>query len=247
MSNINTPITPDQEINMNTNFLITSLFQKYIDNGGTPTSSAFRRHVDMLIKTSLKSHLDDAKGKSAEIAGSAADSIKSHFCRGRKWVTIPSDHDMFVTVKSEALIQDYNDLADLWESRGFAWVRFHSTKGTLVNFSIHPNSSVGSNIKVAMTAAAALELEVLNGTPKSNGFEDRVQPMAADPEPEVSEAPVEETADEISPDEEVMIEDETSHDEETESVDHDAEIQALLAEELEDELDIDGDFDIDSL
>jgi hypothetical protein len=252
MSNINTPVTTNQELNMNTNDLITRLFQKYIDNGGTPTSSAFRRHVDILIKTDLKSHLEDAKGKSAEIAGSAAASIKSHFCRGRKWVTIPSDHDSYSAFKSQANSHGFDDLLELWESKGFAWVRFHSTKGSMVNFSIHPNSSVGSNVKIAMGSAAALELEVLNGTPKSNGFEDRVQPKAADPEPEVNEAPVEETADQISPDdanpveEEVMVE-EAPSDEDSEVIDNEAEIQALLAEELDDDLDIDGDFDIDSL
>ncbi|MFZ9080263.1 MAG: hypothetical protein ACO23H_17145 [Alphaproteobacteria bacterium] len=167
-------------------------------------------------------------------------------------MTIPSDHDSYAAFKAQASSHGFDDLLALWESKGFAWVRFHSTKGTMVNFSIHPNSSVGSNIKVAMLSAPALELDVLNGTPKSNGFEDRVQPKAADPEPEVNEAPVEETADEISPDDEnqveaeVMIE-EAPSDEDSEVIDHNDEIQALLAEELDDDLDIDGDFDIDNI
>ena len=248
LPNTDVTFTPDQEFTMNSNFLITRLFEKYLESGGQPTASAFNRHLALLVKTDLKPLLAEAKGKSSSASDSVVSSIKAHFCRGRKWVIIPQDHDMFVTVKSEALRQEYNDLAALWESKGFAWVRFHSTKGTLVNFSIHPNSSVGSNIKVSMPSAAALELEVVNGTPKSSGFEDRVQPKAADdespnevtadPEPEVEESSVEEA--EVV---EEVIEEEPPHEE----VDYDAEIQALLAEELEDDLDIDNDFDIDNI
>ena len=249
LPNTDVTFTPDQEFTMNNNFLITRLFEKFIESGGQPSASAFNRHLNLLVKTDLKPLLDEAKGKSAAASGSVVSDIKAHFCRGRKWVTIPKDHDMFVTVKSEAKRQEYNDLHDLWESKGFAWVRFHSTKGTLVNFSIHPNSSVGSNIKVSMRSDAALELEVINGTPKSNGFEDRVQPKAvgdeeppqevtADPEPEVQEAPVEET--EVV---EEVIEEEPPHEE----VDREAEIQALLAEELDEGLDMDEDFDIDNI
>ena len=249
LPNTDVTFTPDQEFTMNNNFLITRLFEKFIESGGQPSASAFNRHLNLLVKTDLKPLLAEAKGKSAAASGSVVSDIKAHFCRGRKWVTIPKDHDMFVTVKSEAKRQEYNDLHDNWESKGFAWVRFHSTKGTLVNFSIHSNSSVGSNIKVSMLSAAALELEVINGTPKSNGFEDRVQPKAvgdeeppqevtADPEPEVQEAPVEEA--EVV---EEVIEEEPPHEE----VDREAEIQALLAEELEDGLDMDDDFDIDNI
>ena len=251
-TNTDVTFTPDQEITMNNNFLITRLFEKYLETGGQPTASAFNRHLALLVKTDLNPLLAEAKGKSSSASDSVVSSIKAHFCRGRKWVIIPQDHDMFVTVKSEALSQEYNDLAALWESKGFAWVRFHSTKGTLINFSIHPNSSVGSNIKISMPSAAALELEVVNGTPKSNGFEDRVQPKAADPEPEVNEDPVEETDDEISPDDATAVEDEMMveedpRDEDSDLIDNEAEIQALLAEELDDDLDIAGDFDIDNI
>ena len=250
LPNTDVTFTPDQEFTMNNNFLITRLFEKYLESGGQPTASAFNRHLALLVKTDLKPLLAEAKGKSSTASDSVVSSIKAHFCRGRKWVIIPQDHDMFATVKSEALRQEYNDLAALWESKGFAWVRFHSTKGTLVNFSIHPNSSVGSNIKVSMPSAAALELEVVNGTPKSSGFEDRVQPKAAeeeppsdvpaDPEPEVEEAPVEEA--EVV---EEVIEEEPPHEE----VDREAEIQALLAEDFDSEygLDMDDDFDIENI
>ena len=247
LPNTDVTFTPDQEFAMNSNFLITRLFEKYLETGGQPTASAFNRHLALLVKTDLKPLLDEAKGKSATAASSVVSDIKAHFCRGRKWVTVPKDHNMFAVLVGEARIQEYDDLLALWTAKGFAWVRFHSTKGTLVNFSIHPNSSVGSNIKVAMPSAEALELDVLNGTPKSNGFEDRVQPKAAEPEPEedaeVTESEVEETPEETTD----VVEESVEEEPRNEEVDNEAEIQALLAEELDDELDIDDDFDIDSI
>lgn len=250
LPNTDVTFTPDQEFAMNSNFLITRLFEKYIETGGQPTASAFNRHLALLVKTDLKPLLVEAKGKSASASGSAASDIKAHFCRGRKWVTIPKDHDMFVTVKSEANRQEYNDLHDLWESKGFAWVRFHSAKGTLVNFSIHPNSSVGSNVKVSMASSAALDLEVVSGTPKSNGYEERVQPKEADPEPEVEETEVTEPEVEETPEETPDVVEETvEEDSPNEEVDREAEIQALLAEDYDSEfgIDMDDDFDIDNI
>ncbi len=239
---------------MNSNFLITRLFEKYIETGGQPTASAFNRHLALLVKTDLKPLLAEAKGKSASASGSAASDIKGHFCRGRKWVIIPKDHNMFAVFAGEAKIQGYDDLLNLWTAKQFAWVRFHSIKGAMVNFSIHPNSSVGSNIKHSMDAAASLDLEVITGTPKSNGFEERVQPKEAEPEPEVeveveetevTEPEVEETPEE-TPD---VVEETVEEDSPNEEVDREAEIQALLAEDYDSELgfDMDDDFDIENI
>jgi len=248
-----TTFTPDQEFAMNSNFLITRLFEKYIESGGQPSASAFNRHLALLVKTDVKPLLSEAKGKSASASDSVVSSIKAHFCRGRKWVIIPKDHMMFAVFTGEAKIQGYDDLLALWTAKEFAWVRFHSTKGTMVNFSIHPNSSVGSNVKHSMDSAAALDLEVINGTPKSNGFEERVQPKEADPEPEeeateTTEPEAEETPNETEVEVDQADEEETPNDEDLQR-EKDALINEILAEDYDSELgaDIDDEFDIENI
>ena len=220
---------------------------------GDPSISRFNQAIDLVIKQNIKPILDQAKGKMSSSVDSSVSSIKDHFCRGRKWVTIPKDHDLFGAFVDKAQDSDLGNLLELWESHGFAWVRFHSTKGLNVNFSLHPNSSVGSNIKVEVPADIALELDVLNGTPKSNGYEVKAKPKA-----EVKEEPVvddneknevntEDTTAEVQEETTEVID---QNDDSQNDADNQAEIEALLAEDLDegfDGLDIDCDIDIENL
>ena len=205
---------------------------------GDPSISRFNQAIDLVIKQNIKPILDQAKGKMSSTVDSSTSSIKDHFCRGRKWVTVSKDHDLFAAFVDKAQDSDMGNLLELWESHGFAWVRFHSTKGLNVNFSLHHNSSVGSNIKVEVPADVAIELEVLNGTPKSCGYEVKAKPTA----------PVqEETADESEVTEDIV---QDQNDDSQNDVDNQSDIEALLAEDMDsgfDDLDIDCDIDIDNL
>jgi hypothetical protein len=164
---------------------------------GDPSISRFNQAIDSIIKDNIKPILDQSKGLMKSSSDGSVSEIKEHFCRGRKWVSIPSeiienenqiDNPLYHTVIEIARHQGFDHLIELWNSAGFAWVRFHSTKGLLVNFSIHPNSSVGSNIKFSVTQEIAMSLDIMNGTPKSNGYEQKtVKPKIIDLSEEVQE------------------------------------------------------------
>ena len=224
---------------------------------GDPSISRFNQAIDLLIKQNIKPILDQAKGKMSTVSDSNTSDIKDHFCRGRKWVIISSeiieneeqtDNPLYQTAVDLARENDFDELVELWDSAGFAWVRFHSPKGLLVNFSIHPNSSVGSNVKFQVDQQTAFGLEILNGTPKSNGYEQKAIPKKADENTETVE----------SADAEVQVQnDDSQNDENPETNEVPTEdtpsnedlINELLNEDLNDDmgLDIDGDIDIDNI
>lgn len=140
---------------------IQELFQAAITQGHC-TPSKFRKELDKFVRDSLPS-----KGKTAEDISE----IKAHFCRGRKWVSIPTDHDLHSAVVEKAQSEDLLELNALWTEHEQAWVRFHSASNGIVYFSLHENSSVGSSIKVPVPSDTALTLTLLDGTPKSLGLE----------------------------------------------------------------------------
>lgn len=155
---------------------ISDLFQKSVEQEGcSPTK--FRQAFDGYLKTLISS-----KGKTVEDTSE----IKAHFCRGRKWVIIPKEHELFEKFKIKAGEEDMLELVELWESHEQAWVRFHSTRSGMVNFSLHENSSVASGIKLPVLASIALALEVLDGTPKSLGLETRKAPELEEAEEELA-------------------------------------------------------------
>jgi len=224
---------------------------------GDPSISRFNQAIDLLIKQNIKPILDQAKGKMTTVSDSNTSDIKDHFCRGRKWVIIPSeiieneeqtDNPLYQTAVDLARENDFDELVELWDSAGFAWVRFHSPKGLLVNFSIHPNSSVGSNVKFQVDQQTAFGLEILNGTPKSNGYEQKSIPKNDNDNETVESDP----ADEVQ-----VQNDDSQNDENTETNEIPNEdtpsnedmINELLNEDLNDDmgLDIDGDIDIDNI
>ena len=230
---------------------------------GDPSISRFNQAIDLLIKQNIKPILDQAKGKMTTVSDSNTSDIKDHFCRGRKWVIIPSeiieneeqtDNPLYQTAVDLARENDFDELVELWDSAGFAWVRFHSPKGLLVNFSIHPNSSVGSNVKFQVDQQTAFGLEILNGTPKSNGYEQKSIPKKVD------EEPVKDNTETVEPDstnevqDQVQDQNDDSQNDETEIPNesvpsNEALINELLNEDLNDDmgLDIDSDFDIDNI
>lgn len=224
---------------------------------GDPSISRFNQAIDLLIKQNIKPILDQAKGKMSTVSDSNTSDIKGHFCRGRKWVIIPSeiiedeeqtDNPLYQTAVDLARENDFDELVELWAAAGFAWVRFHSPKGLLVNFSIHPNSSVGSNIKFQVDQQTALGLEILNGTPKSNGYEQKAIPKKADENTETVESAEVQVQNDDSQNDETEISNETDTQNEPGPSNEDL-INELLNEDLNDDMgfDIDNDIDIDNI
>ena len=148
---------------------IKAAFQRNLENGTDFTSTRFRQSLDSYVKNLIST----PKGMSA--LNSKSNDIKSHFCRGRKWVVIEKEHALFETIIKVTEDNNFEDLAVLFNKNQKAHVRFHSAASNGVNFSIHPNSSESSKTKVLVEIETAMSLEIISGTPKSCGLEGEVK------------------------------------------------------------------------
>ncbi len=155
---------------------------------GSSSVILFRQALNHLIQEFAPT----SKGLMSSAVSDLKDQLKAHFCRGRKWVSILEDSDLYEKAVKLAREKGYDDLVSLWESHGHAWVRFHSPSSVGANFSIHPNSSVASNVKFAVSGEIALEMEPITGTPKQQGWEQmgyhkKTVETEVQPEPEETE------------------------------------------------------------
>ena len=148
---------------------IKAAFERNLKEGSDYTATRFRQALDSYVTTLIST----PKGMSA--LNENLNDIKSHFCRGRKWVTVPTDTGLFNTIIDTATANEFNDLCELFNKNEKAHVRFHSASTNGINFSIHPDSSSASKVKVLVDTEMGLSLEVLDGTPKSNGLEGEVK------------------------------------------------------------------------
>jgi hypothetical protein len=163
------------------------LFHKNLNEGEDKTSVL--RFVETLTDI-LKDEVGTLKGKRITVNDGWRDEVKNRFTRGKKWVKVQKEDKLYQTAVDLARENDFDNLIDLWEDKGFAWVRFHSSTKDGANFSIHENSSVGSNIKLSVDRETASNIEIMNGTPKSNGYEQKT--VNAEKEEEVSEDVIDE-------------------------------------------------------
>ena len=118
MENIQSNIQGD---NMETQTTIQQLFQSFIDNGGEPKVTSFKRHLDKLINQEIK----PLCGRSAKtgLVDDWRSEVKARFSgRGAKWVK--------VSLEEIASTRESFDLADCIDYRywidqaGYAWIRF---------------------------------------------------------------------------------------------------------------------------
>ena len=100
---------------------IQELFQSFIDNGGEPKVTSFKRHLDQMINQEIK----PLCGRSAKtgLVDDWRSEVKSRFSgRGAKWVK--------VSLEEIASTLEGFDLADCIDYRhwidqaGYAWIRF---------------------------------------------------------------------------------------------------------------------------
>ena len=98
---------------------IQQLFQEFINDGGEPKVTSFKRHLDKLINQEIKSLC----GRSAKtgLVDDWRSEVKARFSgRGAKWVKVAVD-DIIPT------LEGFDDAADYmgWiREAGFAWIRF---------------------------------------------------------------------------------------------------------------------------
>ena len=162
-------------------------FKLQIENGSSSVI-VFRQALNHVIQEFAPT----SKGLMSSAVAGLKDELKSHFCRGKKWVSILEESEFYETAVNLAKSKGYDELVDLWESHGHAWVRFHSSSNVGANFSIHPNSSVASNVKFQVSGETAISWEPITGTPKQQGWE-QMGYHKKTVETEVEETEVEET------------------------------------------------------
>ena len=99
--------------------MIIGLFNNFIEEGGDPKVTSFKRHLDQLINVKIK----PLCGRSAKtgLVNDWRSEVKARFSgRGAKWVKVSVD-DILPT------LEGFDDAADYtgWiQTAGFAWIRF---------------------------------------------------------------------------------------------------------------------------
>ena len=120
MTNSNQPTNIQEETVMSN---IQTIFQQFVDNGGEPKVTAFKRHLDKLINTDIKP-LCGRSGKAADGTDWRSE-VKAKFGgRGAKWVFVSLDN-IRPTLNSFAEQGiDTEDYTKFIEAHGQAWIRF---------------------------------------------------------------------------------------------------------------------------
>lgn len=167
MENIKHPNIAKSFVSEELETLIKNAFQTSVENEENVTKSQFRKSFDSYVS----SLISNPKGSSA-----VSTEIKEYFGRGRKWITIQNDHELYNKIVEISQEKGFEDLIKLFEAQNKAWVRYSSNKNNLVYFTIHPDSSTSTNTgKISMSKEDAYSFDVLSGTPKSNGFEGKTK------------------------------------------------------------------------
>ena len=169
---------------------IQSIFQAFIENGGEPKVTSFKRHLDKLINAEIKSLC----GRSSKTGGDDWRSeLKAKFGgRGAKWVFVSLDNirptlDRLATEGID--IEDYDKFT---QAHGQAWIRF---SGGRINdgvqsaaFEVRTDGSTIDHPKqLHYVPVSELDetITFMNSTPHSMKVEEEAKPQ------EVEEAPVE--------------------------------------------------------
>ena len=101
---------------------IQSIFQAYVENGGEPKVTSFKRHLDKLINSEIK----PLCGRSSKVGGDDWRSeLKAKFGgRGAKWVFVSIENitPTLTRLANEGI--DVEDYTKCIAAHGQAWVRF---------------------------------------------------------------------------------------------------------------------------
>ena len=120
MENSNQPTNIQEETVMSN---IQAIFQQFIDNGGEPKVTSFKRHLDKLINSDIKP-LCGRSGKAADGTDWRSE-VKAKFGgRGAKWVFVSLDSIRPTLNRFAEQGIDTEDYTKFIEAHGQAWVRF---------------------------------------------------------------------------------------------------------------------------
>ena len=118
MENLNNQ--PNNEVSMST---IEKLFNEFLESGGEPKVTEFKRHLDKLINSDIK-QLCSRSGKTADGLDWRND-VKAKFGgRGAKWVFVSVESIKPTLSRFAEQGIDVEDYTKCIEAHGQAWVRF---------------------------------------------------------------------------------------------------------------------------
>ena len=164
---------------------IQQLFQEFINDGGEPKVTSFKRHLDKLINQEIKGLC----GRSAKtgLVDDWRSEVKARFSgRGAKWVKV-SVEDILPTIEA------FDDTADYlgWiQSAGFAWIRFAGPRvangSHCAAFEVRTDGSTIDHPKQLHYIPVQLlddKIESLNSTPHAMRLEVATTPVVEDEKP----------------------------------------------------------------
>ena len=170
---------------METQSTIQQLFQEFINDGGEPKVTSFKRHLDKLINQEIKGLC----GRSAKtgLVDDWRSEVKARFSgRGAKWVKVSVD-DILPT------LEGFDDTADYlgWiQSAGFAWIRFAGPRvangSHCAAFEVRTGGSTIDHPKQLHYIPVQLldeKIEALNSTPHAMRLEVATTPVVEDEKP----------------------------------------------------------------
>jgi len=187
-----TPLNPSNEETVMSN--IQQLFHDFINSGGDPKVTSFKRHLDKLINSEIKP-LCGRSAKSADGTNWRSE-LKARFSgKGAKWVLVSLGEISPTITQLEADGVDCNDFKTFTELKGAAWIRFSgprldSNNQQAAAFEVRTGGSKIDHPKqLHFIPLSVLEetIRPMEGTPHSLKFE-----VIAQPEAEEDEAPAEE-------------------------------------------------------
>ena len=193
MDNSNQPTTQGNDMPLYDDEMILGLFNNFIEAGGMPKVTAFKKHLDELINVKVKP-LCSSRGKSP---GDEASDVswrsqqKAKFAgRGAKWVQIALEQIEPTLKKFETDGIDCSEYRAWTEQAGYAWVRYSGPRVSgnvaMAAFEVRTEGSKKDHPK-QLHLRYDLELmegiEQLEGTPHAMGLEIlKAQPIMSDEE-----------------------------------------------------------------
>ena len=177
---------------------IQSIFQAFVESGGEPKVTSFKRHLDKLINQEIKP-LCGRSGKTAD-GNDWRSEVKAKFGgRGAKWVFVSLDSIRPTLSRFAEQGVDVEDYSKFIEAHGQAWVRFSGPRidngVKAAAFEVRTDGSTIDHPKqLHYIALHDLDeaISFMNSTPHAMKLEEVAKPQevetAEDVEVELSEA-----------------------------------------------------------
>ena len=119
--------TNNKENPMTSNENILNIFNSFIEAGGMPKVTEFKKHLDQLINAEIKP-LCASRGKAAGGSGWRSEQKAKFSGRGAKWVKLSTDEVAGTLDRFDNEGIDTADYRKWIEAAGFAWIRYNGPR-----------------------------------------------------------------------------------------------------------------------